>query len=119
MGGRVGCHVALEEKVDRVICLGYPLKGMGKKASLRDEVLLALATPILFVQGTRDSLCPLDLLDTVRKKMKANNVLFVVESGNHSLQATKTHLRETGRTQDDIDTDIVGAIEAFVDEAHR
>ena len=30
MGGRMGCHLALEEEVLGVICLGYPLKGMGK-----------------------------------------------------------------------------------------
>src|SRR5437879_2407102 len=25
MGGRIGCHVALEEKVNGVVCLSYPL----------------------------------------------------------------------------------------------
>src|SRR5688572_14320482 len=25
MGGRIGCHVSLEEKVDGIVCLGYPL----------------------------------------------------------------------------------------------
>src|ERR1700761_644330 len=25
MGSRIGCHVALEDKVSAVICLGYPL----------------------------------------------------------------------------------------------
>src|SRR5580765_1115680 len=69
MGGRIGCHVSLEEKVAGVICLGYPLCGGGDRAKLRDKVLLALQTPILFVQGTRDSLCPLDLLESVRADM--------------------------------------------------
>ena len=35
---------------------------MGDRAKLRDQVLLSLGTPMLFVQGTRDKLCPLDLL---------------------------------------------------------
>src|SRR5690606_30418526 len=61
MGGRVGCHVALEAEVTGLVCLGYPLKGAGPKASLRDEVLIRLRTPILFIQGTRDPLCPLPL----------------------------------------------------------
>src|SRR6266567_8422985 len=55
MGGRIGCHVALEENVDAVVCLGYPLCDMGDRTKLRDEVLCALRTPILFVQGTRDA----------------------------------------------------------------
>src|SRR6267142_3399110 len=39
MGGRVGCHVALEEKVDGVVCMGYPLCAMGDRSKLRDQVL--------------------------------------------------------------------------------
>src|SRR5512145_321110 len=27
MGSRVGCHLALEEQVDALVCLGYPLRG--------------------------------------------------------------------------------------------
>ncbi len=113
MGGRVGCHLALEETVDGVVCLGYPLKGMGKSGKLRDEVLLQLQTPILFVQGTRDNLCPLDLLDTVRKKMKADNQLFVVEAGNHSLEVTKTQLKLDARTQDDVEEQVMLQIQDF------
>ena len=70
MGGRIGCHVALEEKVAALICLGYPLCAMGDRTKLRDQVLRDLRTPILFGQGTRDSLCPLDLLERVRSEMK-------------------------------------------------
>ena len=60
MGGRVGCHVALEEPVSGVVCLGYPLRG--QRGELRSDVLLALRAPILFVQGSRDALCPLEAL---------------------------------------------------------
>jgi len=114
MGGRVGCHISLEEKVDAVICLGYPLCAMGDRTKLRDEVLLALHSPILFVQGTRDPLCPLDLLEPVRAKMKASNVLHVVEGGDHSLRVAKRDLQSHGETQDDVDLRILDAIRKFV-----
>jgi predicted alpha/beta-hydrolase family hydrolase len=114
MGSRVGCHLALEERVDGLVCFGYPLVGMGKSAKLRDEVLEALRTPILFVQGTRDKLCPLDLLERVRAGMRAPNELFVVETGDHSLQATKTWLKQAGETQDDVDARILEAVRRFV-----
>src|SRR5205809_261214 len=39
MGGRIGCHVALVETVDGIICLGYPLCGGGDSSKLRDQVL--------------------------------------------------------------------------------
>ena len=115
MGGRVGCHVSLREKVDGLVCLGYPLCAMGNCAKLRDEVLRALTTPILFVQGTRDALCPLDLLEHVRADMKPLNFLHVVEGGDHSLGAPKRQLQATGGTQEEVDHQILNAIIGFVD----
>jgi predicted alpha/beta-hydrolase family hydrolase len=116
MGGRVGCHVSLEEKVDGLICLGYPLCAMGNRSKLREEVLHALTTPILFVQGTRDSLCPLDLLERVRAEMKAPNFLHTVQGGDHSLRVPKRQLQGTSKTQEDIDQEILKAIGKFVDQ---
>jgi predicted alpha/beta-hydrolase family hydrolase len=116
MGGRVGCHLSLEEKVGGLVCLGYPLCAMGDRTKLRDEVLRALNTPILFVQGSRDPLCPLDLLERVRTEMKTQNVLHIVEGGDHSLRVPKRQLQATGRTQEDIDRQILKAIAGFVDE---
>jgi uncharacterized protein len=116
MGGRVGCHLSLEEKIDGLVCLGYPLCAMGDRTKLRDEVLRVLSTPILFVQGTRDSLCPLDLLERVRSDMKAHNVLHVVEGGDHSLRVPKRALQATSKTQEDINQQILKAINGFVDQ---
>src|SRR5216110_3955879 len=110
MGGRIGSHVSLEEKVDALVCLGYPLCAMGDRTKLRDEVLRGLNTPILFVQGTRDSLCPLELLERVRTEMKTPNLLHAVEGGDHSLRVPKRQLQSTGETQEDIDQHILKAI---------
>ena len=119
MGGRIGCHVALQEKVDAIVCLGYPLCAAGDRTKLRDEVLRALQTPILFVQGTRDPLCPLDLLESVRAKMKAPNFLYVVEGGDHSLAVAKRQLQAAGETQENVDQRILAAIAEFVDSATK
>src|SRR5437764_6595540 len=115
MGGRIGCHLALEESVAGVVCLGYPLCGGGDPAKLRDKVLRELTTPILFVQGTRDPLCPLDLLGTVRLEMKAPNFLHIVEGGDHSLLVSKRQQEAAGETQGDIDAGILGAIASFIE----
>ena len=116
MGGRVGCHLSLEEKVDGLICLGYPLCAMGDRTKLRDEVLRALTTPILFVQGTRDALCPLDLLERVRAEMKAPNFLHIIEGGDHSLRVPKRQLQATGLTLEGIDNEILKVIAGFIDQ---
>jgi len=86
MGSRVGCHLANEPDVhvDLLVCFGYPL--VSPAGTRRDEVLLALATPVLFVQGDRDPLCPLDVLAEVRAKMVAPSELMVVAGGDHSLE---------------------------------
>ena len=115
MGGRVGCHVSLQDKVDGLVCLGYPLCAMGDRTKTRDEILRALSTPILFVQGTRDSLCPLDLLEGVRAEMKAPNFLHVVEGGDHSLGVPKRQVQASGQTQEDVDRQVLKAITGFVD----
>lgn len=112
MGGRVGCHVALEEEVSGVVCLGYPLRG--QRGQLREEVLLALRTPILFVQGSRDPLCPIGLLEPVRARMKASSSLHVVEGGNHSLEVGVRALARRGETQAQVDAAVLAAIAAFV-----
>ena len=115
MGGRVGCHMSLEKKVDGLVCFGYPLCAMGDRTKLRDEVLRALTSPILFVQGTRDALCPLDLLEHVRAEMKAPNFLHVVEGGDHSLRVPNRQLQPTNETQEDVDQRAFKAVAAFVD----
>jgi predicted alpha/beta-hydrolase family hydrolase len=116
LGARVGCHLALEEKVDALVCLGYPLCGGGDPGKLRAQVLLALSTPILFVQGTRDPLCPLDLLENVRAEMKAANHLYIVEGGNHSLLVTQTRLKASGETQEEVNQLILTAIRSFLEK---
>lgn len=114
MGARIGCHLSLEEKVRALVCFGYPLCGGGDPTKLRDKVLRELRTPILFVQGTRDPLCPLDLLANVRSEMIAQNELHVVEGGDHSLIVTKTQLKLTGETQDAVDQRMLAAVADFI-----
>jgi predicted alpha/beta-hydrolase family hydrolase len=114
MGGRVGCHVALVEPVEAVICFGYPLCGAGDRSKVRDQVLLDLRTPAMFVQGTRDPLCPLELLDGVRQRMRAPSALHVVDGADHSLLVAKATLKALGSTQDETDDEILSAITHFL-----
>jgi uncharacterized protein len=114
LGARVGCHLALKEAVAAVICLGYPLSAAGDPEKLRAEVLRGLRTPVLFVQGTRDPLCPLNLLARVRSEMMAPNELYIVEGGDHSLLVTKSQLKMRGETQEQVDNRVLEAIRLFV-----
>jgi len=117
MGGRVGCHLAVDlqggtDAVAGLICLGYPLVA-AQGGGVRDEVLLALRTPILFVQGSRDSLCPIPRLEDVRGRMQARNVLHVVEGANHSLELPSP--KRNVEAQKDADLSVLEAIRGFVE----
>ena len=116
MGGRIGCHLALEERVAGLVCLGYPLKS-GATGALRDQVLLSLRTPILFVQGTRDPLCPLDLLAEVRARMTASSALLIVDGGDHSLVVSAAVRKARGEAQTDSDARVLEAIRSFCSTA--
>ncbi len=115
MGGRIGCHLALEENVAGIICFGYPLCGGGNPTRLRDEVLRQLATPILFLQGTRDPLCPLERLAQVRLQMSVPNELHAVTDGDHSLRVPK----KNHPSQQEIDCEIFHVIENFIASRRR
>ena len=131
MGSRIGCHLAeswaqsTQNNTSEIpsehmpayapkclICFGYPLRGMNGK--LRDQVLVGLRTPVLFVQGSKDALCPLDLLASAREEMTAPSDLFVVEGGNHSLKVGVRTLAAQGKTQQDWDQDVTNAIRSFL-----
>lgn len=117
MGSQAGSHVATEDPVAALACFGYPLCVAGDRAKLRDKVLVDLRTPILFVQGTRDTLCPLDLLENVRKEYErafAPSRLRVVHGGDHSLVVSKSELKMTGMSKSDVDVGIAEAVKAFL-----
>jgi len=122
MGGRIGCHVAVEleqagvpahERPAALVCLGYPLVAPG--GAVRDQVLLELGTPVLFVQGTRDRMCPLDRLAAVRANMRAPSDVYVVDSGDHSLVAQKSRLGQLGLSQEQLDERALTAIAGFLE----
>lgn len=115
MGSRVGCHVSLKTPVTALVNLGYPLVAAGKPNNVRDAVLRELTTPALFVQGTRDPLCPLDQLTPLLDSLEVHTELHVVETGDHSLECTKTYLKQHGLTQSAVEDAILQKVAEFLD----
>lgn len=115
MGSRIGCHVAAagEASVKALVCFGYPLRSASSGKS-RADILCELRAPILFIQGTRDPLCPLPELETLLPTLQAPNQLMVVDGADHSLVVTKRALAARQETQHNVDERILQEIKTFL-----
>ncbi len=90
MGGRVASHLAAAgADCEGLLFLGYPLHPAGKPERLRDGHLAEIGCPMLFVEGTRDPLCRLELLRPVLARLGARARLHLVEGGDHSFRLPK------------------------------
>jgi len=104
MGGRIASHLAaLGDPCDGLWFLGYPLHPAGQPEKMRDAHLPDAKCPMLFLEGTRDPLCDLDLLKPVLKKIGPRATLHVIEGGDHSLSVPKS----SGRTAADVEQELV------------
>ena len=64
-GGRMCAFLAAEEPPDALVILGHPISPPGRPRPADEAALLAIACPTLVVQGDRDELGPLALLERI------------------------------------------------------
>jgi predicted alpha/beta-hydrolase family hydrolase len=84
-GGRMASMAVSEGMAaNGLIYLGYPLHPPGKPEKLRDEHLYGMSTPMLFLQGTRDTFATPQILADVVSRIGPCAVLQWVEGGDHS-----------------------------------
>ncbi|NXW10726.1 TEX30 protein, partial [Fregetta grallaria] len=102
MGSRAAAavirHLSQEDDGDFIqglVCLSYPLHRPKLQSKLRDEDLLFIRCPVLFVSGSADEMCEKQLLEGVANKMKAPKKIHWIGKANHGM-AVK------GRTADDV-----------------
>lgn len=86
LGARAAIMTAKEtENVKALILVSYPLRN--QKGDLRNQILLEIDENIdvLFVIGDKDSMCDIDELKMLTKKMKAKTWILVVKNANHGM----------------------------------
>lgn len=87
MGGRVASLLASKgEPCAGLVFLGYPLHPAGRVQQLRVEHWPDIAAPMLFIEGTRDPLCRLDLLKAEFSHTAAAVTLHEIQGGDHSFK---------------------------------
>src|SRR5215813_5506522 len=92
MGGRIASQVAASGEVEDIaglVFLGYPLHPPGNPEKLRSAHLPNIKSPMLFIQGSRDTFGTEAELRPIVKKLRGRATLYVVAGGDHSLKVSK------------------------------
>lgn len=78
-----------DSSVNGIIFYGFPLHPSGKPSTERAGHLKALKIPMLFLQGTKDTLATWELIETVCASLR-KATLIKLEGADHSFKAGKT-----------------------------
>jgi predicted alpha/beta-hydrolase family hydrolase len=90
--------------------LGFPLHPAGKPSTSRAAHLSDIEIPMLFLQGTRDDLAEMSLLEPVVKGLGGLASLHVVQEGDHSLHVPA----RSGRNDRDVMNEVLDALSAWI-----
>jgi len=121
-GGRMTSQAQATAPLDGVrglAFLGFPLHPAGKPSSDRARHLAEIDVPLLFLQGTRDSLAELKLLEPVVKGLGRVATLHVVEGADHSLHVPARSGRNDREVMDEILDFFVGWIGKIASQPDR
>jgi predicted alpha/beta-hydrolase family hydrolase len=89
MGGRVGGHLAAEGSgADRLVFYGYPLVPIGASEPRDTSHLDGLGIPMLFLQGERDRMAPLEMIRVLVGDLDAARLETIPEA-DHSFRVPK------------------------------
>jgi predicted alpha/beta-hydrolase family hydrolase len=92
MGGRMTSQAAAQHPLDGVqglVFFGFPLHPPNRPGTKRADHLTKVTAPMLFLQGTRDTLADLSLLRPICAKLGSLATLHVIETADHSFHMLK------------------------------
>jgi predicted alpha/beta-hydrolase family hydrolase len=91
--------------------LGFPLHPAGRPSQERAAHLFDVQIPMLFLQGTRDTLASLDQIEPLCKKLGKRAALKLFADADHSFHVPA----RTGRTDAQVLGDVIDAFAAWLD----
>jgi len=113
-GGRMASQAQAEQPLPSVVglaFLGFPLHPPKQPAAERGEHLLDTKIPLLFLQGTRDELADLTLLQPLVKRLGKRATLKLYEDADHSF-----HVRaRSGSTDALVFDEMMDDLAAWID----
>lgn len=113
-GGRVASLAAVDGlKVAGLMFFPYPLHRPGDAAHPRTEHWPDIRLPSLFIQGTKDPFCRIDVLERSLPSLGAKPTLLLVEGGDHSLKTGAS--KEPGNRSQSEEEVVAGLMEKVSD----
>jgi hypothetical protein len=112
-GGRMTSQAQAKQPLPGVrgLCFfGFPLHPAGKPATERGDHLAAIAVPMLFLQGTRDSLAEVKLIEPLVASLGPRAALHLVENADHSFHVPV----KSGRNGSEIMDELLDIMAAWV-----
>jgi uncharacterized protein len=94
-----------------LVFLGFPLHPAGKPSSDRAKHLADIRIPMLFLQGTRDALAELSLLEAVVTALGRLATLHLMKEADHSFHV----LKRSGRNDREVLDELLDNFAAWVD----
>ncbi len=91
--------------------LGFPLHPAGKPSQDRAKHLFDVQIPMLFLQGTRDTLAALDRLEPLCQSLGRRATLKLFPDADHSFHVPA----RSGRTDAQVRNDVLDALAAWID----
>ena len=89
---------------------GFPLHPAGKPSDARARHLADVHLPMLFIQGTRDKLAELPLLEPVVKRLGPSATLYRVVEADHSFHV----LARSGRKDGEVMREILDTLSGWI-----
>jgi uncharacterized protein len=114
MGGRMTSQAAAQQPLEGVrglIFFGFPLHPPNRPGAKRAEHLAKVNVPMLFLQGTRDTLADLKLLKPICAKLGERAALHIIETADHSFHV----LKKSGRTDEEVLHELAVATAAWAE----
>ena len=114
MGGRMTSGAQAREPLPGVrglVFLGFPLHPAKQPSVSRAAHLADVKVPMLFLQGTRDTLADLALITGVCERLGPLATLHVVDRADHAFEV----LKRSGRTDSDVRDQLVREIDEWCD----
>ena len=115
MGGRMTSQAAAENllgSVKGLVFFGFPLHPPNRPSTKRADHLAKVGMPMLFLQGTRDTLADLTLLRPLCEKLGSRATLHVILEGDHSFHV----LKKSGKTDAEVMTELAQTTAAWANK---